>query len=685
MNGRTLLAWARRNRLPAGLLAASLLLVLVLVLLVDGRGGQGESVRVVEVTRLVPVTVPASPVQEVTRVVVATATTEAEPILSHTPAILQQAVVTGPLSLDPAQAGDEASAAVLRNVLETLVYPDPETPGSFLPLLATRWEVGEAGLSYTFEVRRGVSFTNGAPLTAEDVAYSLQRLLLQSAAGRPQTTLLEALFGLRSGDLTEAISGRPYLGNRAALMENTTEPQRVALCERVQEAVSADVDAGTITLTLSEPWAPLLAILSEPWAGVVSAEWAAARGDWDGSCANWSNWYGQTNGESPLATSILGTGPYQLDHWTPGSEYLLQANPRYWRSERNPLWAGGPAGLPALEAVRVVEVPDDDQRWELLRDGEVAIAPLSAPARVLAEQIVGELCDAAGCVPGPAPSQPLRRVSGPAGTDFLALVFNFNIALTDNPYAGSGELDGEGIPATFFADLHVRRAFAYCFDEAAYLGEEVAGAGGLVGTLLPPGWPAATAYPYLYDRERCADELLLAWENQLPATGFRLQIPYLAGDAQQQAAATLLQTRLQEIDTGYQIETVGLPAPTYQQALEDRQLPVAFVRWDAPLPDPHYYAEPLLSPDLARFQRLPEPLREQLEALLAGGLEATTLDGRREQYQLLETLWQEELPFLPLPRPSAVTYQQQWVTGWLGQPGATAPYYYAYTQQGAEE
>ncbi len=501
MNGRALLAWMRRNRLLTALLGGGL--IVGLVMLVNSSRGQEAPARLVEVTRLVPVTAPASPALEVTRLIVVTPTPQVEPIVNDSPATLQQAVVAGPLTLDPAQAGDPAGAAVLRNVLETLLYPDPQAPGDFVPLLATRWDVDEDGLQVAFDLRRGVRFSDGAMLTAADVAYSLQRLLLQSEAGRPQALLLEALFGYQSGDITEGLLDGPYLGNRAALMENTDEQERVELCERVQAAILADVDEGIVTITLAEPWAPLLAILSQPWSGVVSQEWAAARGDWDGSCANWSNWYGQSIGEGPLSTMILGAGPYVLDHWTPGSEFVLRANPRYWRSSQSPMWADGPAGRPRLETVRVVEIADDRLRWELLREGHVATAPLSSPAAVLAGQLSGELCDGPLCVPGPAPAEPLRRMSGPPAPEFLALAFNFNIAGADNLFVGSGELDGDGIPADFFADLHVRRALAFCFDEAAYLGVAGEDAAAPGGTLLPVGWATATAYPYHFDRQRC--------------------------------------------------------------------------------------------------------------------------------------------------------------------------------------
>ena len=65
-----------------------------------------------------------------------------------------------------------------------------------------------------------------------------------------------------------------------------------------------------------------------------------------------------------------------------------------------------------------------------------------------------------------------------------------------NPYIGSGELDGNGIPADFFSDVHVRKAFNYCFDYDAYI-DDASGWRGRAehrpdqpgSARLQPGWP----------------------------------------------------------------------------------------------------------------------------------------------------------------------------------------------------
>ena len=210
MNGRALLAWMRRNRLLTALLGGGLLLLVFM--LVNSSGEQEAPMRVVEVTRLVPVTVPASPAPEVTRVVVVTPTPEPVPIVNNTPGTLQQAVVSGPLTLDPAQAGDTAGAIVLRNVLETLVYPDPLAPGDFC-LLATDWEVDEQACRSPSTCAAASGFSNGAMLTAGDVAYSLQRLLLQSEAGVPRPFCWNPVWipirRRHRGDARRPLSGQP--------------------------------------------------------------------------------------------------------------------------------------------------------------------------------------------------------------------------------------------------------------------------------------------------------------------------------------------------------------------------------------------------------------------------------------------------------------------------------------------
>jgi peptide/nickel transport system substrate-binding protein len=79
-----------------------------------------------------------------------------------------------PNTIDPAIGNDYASTASLVNLYDTLVFPDAK--GGIDPWLASSWTVSSDGLTYTFNLRKGVKFHDGAPLKASDVVYSYDRL-----------------------------------------------------------------------------------------------------------------------------------------------------------------------------------------------------------------------------------------------------------------------------------------------------------------------------------------------------------------------------------------------------------------------------------------------------------------------------------------------------------------------------
>lgn len=86
------------------------------------------------------------------------------------------ALAAEPASLDfTTTDGAAIPQLLLDNVYETLVTVDVES-GEIVPSLATDWQVSEDGLTYTFTLAEGVTFSNGAELTAEDVVFSLERV-----------------------------------------------------------------------------------------------------------------------------------------------------------------------------------------------------------------------------------------------------------------------------------------------------------------------------------------------------------------------------------------------------------------------------------------------------------------------------------------------------------------------------
>src|SRR5436190_13507255 len=80
-----------------------------------------------------------------------------------------------PQTLDPARVSDIYSLSVSQQIFDGLVQFDHTL--MVAPALAEFWKASRDGLTWTFTLRKGVRFHNGREVTAEDVVYSLARLL----------------------------------------------------------------------------------------------------------------------------------------------------------------------------------------------------------------------------------------------------------------------------------------------------------------------------------------------------------------------------------------------------------------------------------------------------------------------------------------------------------------------------
>lgn len=84
--------------------------------------------------------------------------------------IAMQAITT----TDPAFVQSDSDILVAGHVYDYLVDVDPAN--NIIPRLATSWTVSDDGLTYVFKLAEGVTFHDGAPLTAEDVVWTFDRL-----------------------------------------------------------------------------------------------------------------------------------------------------------------------------------------------------------------------------------------------------------------------------------------------------------------------------------------------------------------------------------------------------------------------------------------------------------------------------------------------------------------------------
>ncbi|SDH76722.1 ABC transporter substrate-binding protein [Alloyangia pacifica] len=189
------------------------------------------------------------------------------------PGVLIVGQIAEPKSLDPAAVTAVNDFRILMNVYDGLVrYKDGTLEVE--PALATDWTISDDGTEYTFTLREGVSFHDGAPFNAEAVKFNFDRMLDES---------------------------HPF---------HDTGPFPLAFFFSSVESVEA-VDELTVKFTLSEPYAPFLSNLAYPTGLLVSP--AAVEQ------------YGADFGRNPS-----GTGPFKFAEWRSNEAVVIEANPDHW-------------------------------------------------------------------------------------------------------------------------------------------------------------------------------------------------------------------------------------------------------------------------------------------------------------------------------------------------------------------
>jgi hypothetical protein len=181
-------------------------------------------------------------------------------------------------TIDPAKISDYTDYMASANLYDGLANVDSK--GALVPELAEKWEVAPDAASVTFHIRPDAKFQDGSPVQAEDVVYSVERLL--------------------------KINQGP-----ANLFAGVLKPGSV-------EAI----DAKTVKFNLSKTFSPFLATV--PAIRIVNSKVVKENA-------------GNDDGQTYLATHVASAGPYTLKSWDRGTGMTIERVPNYYRG-----WGEGP-------------------------------------------------------------------------------------------------------------------------------------------------------------------------------------------------------------------------------------------------------------------------------------------------------------------------------------------------------
>ncbi|MGV0770967.1 ABC transporter substrate-binding protein [Mycobacterium syngnathidarum] len=157
----------------------------------------------------------------------------------YDPDTLRIVISQEPPTLEPCESSLTSTGIVVRsNITEPLIERDPDT-GDLQPLLATAWRQ-TAPDQWTFDIRKGVAFSDGAPFTARDAAYSIDRAVNSDL----QCNVDGYVFGddrldVRASDENTVVIGTPkpdpILPLRISFVEIV--PSGTSLSEKVREPI----------------------------------------------------------------------------------------------------------------------------------------------------------------------------------------------------------------------------------------------------------------------------------------------------------------------------------------------------------------------------------------------------------------------------------------------------------------
>lgn len=228
--------------------------------------------------------------------------------------------ISDTVTLDPARQAQYTPPLTLCAAYEMLVTMEPGDYINLKPALATKWERTPDGRGWRFTLREGVKFASGNPMTAEDVKWSLDRVL--------------------------------HLGDQPA--------QYIAHLDRTEI-----VDEKTVDLILKDPTQPILTILAAPGFVIYDRKLLEQHGGDASSEAKTRD-----SATEWLNGNSAGAGAYRLVRWERNAQIQLARNEHYWR------------GTPPFARVIIRHISDSAAQLLAIRRGDIDVAFNLTPEQI---------------------------------------------------------------------------------------------------------------------------------------------------------------------------------------------------------------------------------------------------------------------------------------------------------------
>lgn len=437
---------------------------------------------------------------------------------------------TEPVTLDPQDTSDGISNNANELLFDKLVTLDKNN--EIVPQLAKEWSTSEDGKKMTFKLREDAKFQDGTPVNAEAVKYTFDRVLNKE--------------------------------NKLA---------RYSLYAEFIDKVTVDSEY-QVSFQLKFPFGPALISFAHTNGGIHSPKNLQEKG--------------KEVGKSPV-----GSGPYKLKEWIPGTKMVFEANEAYW------------GGAPKIKTIVFKPVTENSARSIMLETGE---------ADVIVPVVISDVERLKG-------NDKLKVQTEPSSRN-LYISINTSKAPFDN--------------------AKVRQALNYAVDKETIASKIMAGQAKVLDAAFGEKiWGHTSVGAYPYDPEKAKQ--LLAEAGIQPGTTIRLWTPegrYLM-DRQ---IAEFIQGNLQAV--GFNVVFQKWEWGAFQEAIKspNAEFDLAVNSWGASTNDADWALRPILKTGGAsNYAKYSNP---KLDELIDKGMKASDPDERRKLYSEALALIKEEAPWI---------------------------------------